>query len=114
MEIRIKISDAEYSELENRAKAAGLPSVNAYAHNLLFPQHDYERKWAEVKAYISKIKHDRPFYIRDALPNTPAAFGRYACNQQAELGIEFAGKDRQGTNLWRKRREPKEQTETID
>ena len=109
MEIRIKITDAEFADLENRTKAVGLPSVNAYAHNLLFPQHDYEKKWAEVKAYISKIDHYNPFYIRDALPNIPSAFGRYANEQQEDLGIEFAGKDRQGTNLWRKRKEAQDE-----
>ncbi|WP_201317535.1 hypothetical protein [Paenibacillus sp. EPM92] len=102
MELRIKITDAEFADIERRSKAAGFPSVSAYARNLLYPQHNYEQKWDEVKAYIDKLESGKPFYIRDALPNTPSLFGRWAYEQRAELGIEPIGKDRTGTNKWRK------------
>jgi hypothetical protein len=42
MELRIKITDAEFADIESRSKAAGFPSVTAYCRNLLFPQHNYE------------------------------------------------------------------------
>jgi hypothetical protein len=102
MEIRIKITVAEFEDLQNRSTAAGFPSVNAYGRSLLFPQHDYEKKWAEVKAFIASCKAGEVFYIRDALPNTPSLFGRWAYEQQNDLGIEPDGKDRTGTNRWRK------------
>ncbi|MEK4251569.1 hypothetical protein [Paenibacillus sp. FSL W7-1287] len=102
MEIRIKISDAEFAEIESRSKAAGFPTVTAYGRSLLFPEQNYELKWAEVKAYISKLEPDEVFQIRDALPNPPSLFGKWAYDQRAELGIEPAGKDRQNTNKWRK------------
>jgi hypothetical protein len=106
MELRIKITDAEFADIESRSKAAGFPSVTAYCRNLLFPQHNYEQKWSEVKAYINKLESGQVFYIRDALPNTPSLFGRWAYEQRAELGIELVGKDRTGTNQWRKIKDP--------
>jgi hypothetical protein len=102
MELRLKITDAEFADIESRSNAAGFPSVSAYGRNLLFPQHNYEQKWVEVKAYISNLNSGDVFYIRDALPNTPSLFGRWAFEQRAELGIEPVGKDRKGTNQWRK------------
>ena len=102
VEIRIKISEDEYKDIVARSESAGFPSINAYARELLFPQHNYKHKWAEVKAYIDKLKPGDIFFIRDALPNTPALFGRWAFEQQKELGIESDGKDRTGTNRWRK------------
>lgn len=102
MEIRIKITDAEFEDLQIRSAAAGFPSVNAFGRSLLFPQHDYEKKWAEVKAFIASRKAGEVFYIRDALPNTPALFGRWTYEQQDDLGIAPDGKDRTGTNRWRK------------
>jgi len=102
MEIRIKINKTEYADIVARAEAAGFPSVNAYAREQLFPHHNYQQKWAEVKAYIGQLKSGDSFYIRDALPNTPSLFGRWAYEQQKELGIEPDGKDRTGTNRWRK------------
>lgn len=101
VEIRIKVTDTEFEDLQ--ARAIGFPSAQSYARSLLFPQHDYARKWDEVKAFISlRTPDDAPFYIRDALPNAPSLFGRWAYEQQIDLGIEPAGKDRKGTNLWRK------------
>jgi hypothetical protein len=102
MELRIKITDTEFTDIKSRAKAAGFPSVSAYGRNLLFPQHNYEQKWTEIKAYISNLNSGEVFYIRDALPNSPALFGRWAFEQRNDLGIEPVGKDRRGTNQWRK------------
>jgi hypothetical protein len=102
-EIRIKISDTEFADLKNRSNAASFNSVNTFVRNLLFPQQNYAQKWAELKAYIASLKSGDVFYVRDALPHTPALFGRWAYEQQKDLGIEPAGKDRTGTNQWRKK-----------
>ncbi|MGU3473197.1 hypothetical protein ACLBWT_18875 [Paenibacillus sp. D51F] len=102
MELRIKLSDVEFADIESRSKAAGFPSVTAYGRNLLFPEHNYKQKWVMVKEYIRNLDSGAVFRIRDAFPNTPSLFGRWAFEQSADLGIEFVGKDRQGTNQWRK------------
>ena len=103
MEIRIKVTNQEFADLEARSKGAGFPSVNAFARELMFPQHDYAIKWSEVKTYISNLKPGDTFYVNDALPNTPALFGRWVYEQQKDLGIELDCKDRKGTNRWRKK-----------
>lgn len=102
MEIRIKINETEYADFVIRSEAAGFPSINAYARELLFPHHNYQQKWAEVKAYIGQLKSGDCFFMRETLPNTPSLFGKWAYEQQKELGIELVGKDRTGTNRWRK------------
>ena len=108
MEIRIKTTNDEFDDLKIRSDAAGFPSVNAYVRSLIFPQNNYAKKWAEVKAFIDSRKPGETFYIRDALPNTPALFGRWAYEQQGDLCIEIDGKDRTGTNRWRKKNKQKE------
>jgi len=102
MEIRIKINETEYADFVYRTEAAGFPSISAYARELLFPHHDYKQKWSEVKAYIDQLESGDIFFLREALPNTPSLFGRWVYEQQKELGLELDGKDRTGTNRWRK------------
>lgn len=102
-EIRIKLSNADFADLKNRSNAAGFNSVNTFVRNLLFPQQNYPQKQAELKAYIASLKSGDVFYVRDAVPNPPALLGRWAYEQQKNLGIELAGKDRTGTNQWRKK-----------
>ena len=63
MEIRIKVTNQEFADLEARSKGAGFPSVNAFARELMFPQHDYAIKWSEVKTYISNLKPGDTFML---------------------------------------------------
>ena len=101
MELRIRITDAEFSALEKRSIAAGYPTVNAYHRSLLFPMHDHTPKWNEVKAKIAELKAGDEFLLRDLLPNTPSNIGVWLWEQQANLGVECIGKFR-GVNRFRK------------
>lgn len=102
MEIRIKLTKDEFENIEMRAKAAELPTVNAYARDLLFPTQNLAAKWKEIKSRIADLASEEEFYIKDFMPNAPSLLGRWAYEQQHELEIEFVEKDRTGTNIWRK------------
>jgi len=102
MEIRIKMSVPEYENLESRANAAGLPTVNAYARDLLFPSQNYSGKWTELKSGILDLPSGEIFPVNRFLPNVPSLLGRWVWEHQEELGIEFVDKHR-GTNYWRKK-----------
>jgi hypothetical protein len=69
--------------LEISLGAGSLPSLSPAAINLDL-----------VHILINKLESGQVFYIRDALPNTPSLFGRWAYEQRADLGIELVGKDR--------------------
>lgn len=102
MEIRIKITKHEFDDLEMRRKAAGLPSVTAYARSLLFPQQKYQDLWKDFCEHVKNLKKGEVFYVRDILATPPALLGRWVFEAQEQLGIELDGKDRTGTNRWRK------------
>jgi hypothetical protein len=101
MELRIKITEIEFNDLQERTKAAGYPTVNAYHRSLLFPLHDHVAKWNEAKSKIVKLKSGDEFLLRDLLPNTPSNIGVWLFEQQSSLGIECIGKFR-GVNKFRK------------
>lgn len=101
MEIRIKMSQVEYEDLENRAKAAKMPSINAFARDLLFPSQNYSGKWTELKSRIAELPSGEEFRVSRFIPNAPSLLGRWVYEHQDELGIEFLEK-RRGTNYWRK------------
>jgi hypothetical protein len=48
------------------------------------------------------LKTGDTFYVRDAHANPPPLLGRWVFEHQHELKIVLDGKDRTGTNRWRK------------
>ena len=100
-ELRVRITQNELEELQERARGVGDPSITSFVRTLIFPEHDHQKKWQEVKSAIERLEPGATFLIRDLLPNTPPQLGIKAYRLRFDLKIYCIGKPG-GINKWRK------------